>query len=116
MKVAIHVHAEMGNPNIYLDHLPLKFIIPTLELTNPGLKLDIQRGTAIIQRVNFRKRVTTQEPLFFYRAPKEAPRPKWKVQRQVVLGQLTTRDNSPPDINKAQLLPTRTTIPRTTPH
>ena len=25
-------------------------------------------------------------------------------------------DNSPPDKNKAQLLPTRTTIPRTTPH
>ena len=33
-----------------------------------------------------------------------------------VLGQLPTGDNSPPDKNKAQLLPTRTTIPRTTSH
>ena len=33
-----------------------------------------------------------------------------------VLGQLPTGDNSPPDKIKAQLLPTRTTIPRTTPH
>ena len=36
--------------------------------------------------------------------------PKW------VLGQLPTGDNSQPDQNKAQLLPTRTTITRTTPH
>ena len=33
-----------------------------------------------------------------------------------VRGQLTTGDNSPPDKTKAQLFPTRTTIPRTTPH
>ena len=31
-----------------------------------------------------------------------------------VLGQLPTEDNSPPDKNKAQLLPTGTRIPRTT--
>ena len=34
----------------------------------------------------------------------------------VVLGQLHIGDNSPPDKNKAQLLPTRTMIYRTTPH
>ena len=33
-----------------------------------------------------------------------------------VLGQLPTGDNSPPDKDKAQLLPTRTMNPRTTPH
>ena len=33
---------------------------------------------------------------------------------QKVLGQLPTKDNSPPDRNKAQPLPTGTTIPRTT--
>ena len=33
-----------------------------------------------------------------------------------VLRQLLTEDNSPPDKHKAQLMPTRTTIPRTTPH
>ena len=33
-----------------------------------------------------------------------------------VLGQLHTGDNSPRDKNKAQLLPTTTTIPRATPH
>ena len=52
--------------------------------------------------------------------------PGWSVQkwqtwnggivRQWVLGQLPTGDNSPSDKNKAQLLPTRATIPRTTPH
>ena len=31
----------------------------------------------------------------------------------LVLGQLPTEDNSPPDKNKAQPLPTGTTIPRT---
>ena len=34
----------------------------------------------------------------------------------LVLGQLPTGDNSPPDKDKAQLLPTRTTLPRTSPH
>ena len=35
----------------------------------------------------------------------------------VVLGQLRTGDNAPmQDKNKAQLLPTRTAVPRTTPH
>ena len=34
----------------------------------------------------------------------------------MVLGQLPTGNNSPPDENKAQLLPSRTTISRTTPH
>ena len=44
----------------------------------------------------------------------------WAIFKRV-LGQLPTGDNSPPDKNKAQLLPTRTTIPigqfptRTTP-
>ena len=33
-----------------------------------------------------------------------------------VLGQLPTRDNYPPDKDKAQLLLTRTAIPSTTPH
>ena len=33
-----------------------------------------------------------------------------------VLGQLPTEDNSPPDKNKAQLLPTWTMIPTTIPH
>ena len=33
-----------------------------------------------------------------------------------VLGQLPTEDKSPPDKNKAQSLPTGTTIPRTIPH
>ena len=33
-----------------------------------------------------------------------------------VLGQLPTKYNSPPDKNKAQPLPTGTTIPRTNPH
>ena len=37
--------------------------------------------------------------------------------RYLVLGQLPmTEDNSPPNKNKAQPLPTRTTIPRTIPH
>ena len=40
-----------------------------------------------------------------------------KVLLSVLLGQLDPHeDNSPPDNNKAQPLPTRTTIPRTTPH
>ena len=58
------------------------------------LKLDIQRGTAIIERGSFRKRVKWFGPLwafsaiwkgqahrghFFYRAPKKAPMPKWKA-------------------------------------
>ena len=33
-----------------------------------------------------------------------------------VLGQMPTGDSSPPNKNKAHLLPTRTTIPRTIPH
>ena len=34
----------------------------------------------------------------------------------MILGQLPTKDNSPPDKNKPQALPTGTTIPRTIPH
>ena len=34
----------------------------------------------------------------------------------MVLGQLPTKHNFPPDKNKAQPLPTGTTIPRTIPH
>ena len=34
----------------------------------------------------------------------------------MVLGQLPTKDNSPPDKSKVQPLPTGTTVPRTIPH
>ena len=40
----------------------------------------------------------------------------WRNMVLLLLGQLPTVDNSAPDRNKAHLLPTRTTIPRTTPN
>ena len=44
-----------------------------------------------------------------------APTPLWIRAIPPVLGQLPTGDNSPPNKNKAHLLPTRTTNPRTIP-
>ena len=62
-----------------------------------------------------------KEILFVHMASRTTPhrmkiKPTYCPPGPLSLGHLPTGDNSPPDENKAQLLPTRTIIPRTTPH